>query len=182
MRVQVVPYDPTWPAAFEAVRADLAAALRDVPLLSIEHVGSTSVPGLAAKPILDIDVVVRAEQMAPAIAALEAIGYVHKGDLGVPERESMDPPDASPKRNVYVVREGSLALRNHRGVRDVLRADAALRDAYGSCKLALAQVDYEGIDGYMADKTEILQTILRRAGLSDAELSEIEGINRPESA
>src|ERR1035438_8127869 len=75
MRVTVRTYDPQWPRDFERIKLDLEAALRGVNLLRIEHVGSTSVPGLAAKPILDIDVVVPVEAVPLVVALLTAIGY-----------------------------------------------------------------------------------------------------------
>ncbi|HLU31019.1 MAG TPA: GrpB family protein, partial [Acidimicrobiia bacterium] len=62
MRIEVVAYDPGWPERFEAIRAQLGEALNAVEVLAIEHVGSTSVPGLAAKPVIDVDVVVAAER------------------------------------------------------------------------------------------------------------------------
>jgi GrpB-like predicted nucleotidyltransferase (UPF0157 family) len=68
--VEVVPYSPDWPARFEEVATVLRTALAEVPSAAVEHVGSTSVPGLAAKPIIDIDVVVDADDLSAAIAAL----------------------------------------------------------------------------------------------------------------
>nr|WP_242703299.1 GrpB family protein [Paenarthrobacter ureafaciens] len=95
-------------------------------------------PGLAAKPILDIDVIVDGAEMSAAVAALGSAGYVHRGDLGVVDREAFHAPDANPRRNVYVCRAGTLNVRNHLAVRDVLRVREDLRDEYGAVKLALA--------------------------------------------
>ena len=78
--IALVEYDPRWPEQFAQETARVRAALGDDSVTAIEHFGSTSVPGLAAKPVLDIDVVVERPQMAPAIAALEAVGYVSLGD------------------------------------------------------------------------------------------------------
>jgi GrpB-like predicted nucleotidyltransferase (UPF0157 family) len=179
VRVEVVPYDERWPVAFAALAEDLRRALAGVEVVGVEHVGSTSVPGLAAKPILDVDVVVAAAHVAPAIAALEAAGYVSLGDLGIPERFALRAPDDGVRRNVYVVVEGSLALRNHLGVRDVLRRDGGLRDAYGEHKRRLAERDYDDIDGYIADKSEVLQQVLEAAGIDDDERRVIDAVNRP---
>ena len=178
MRVNVVPYDPEWPAAFESVRRRLASALRGVDVRSIEHVGSTSVPGLAAKPIIDVDVIVLAASLGAAVRALEAAGYTHKGELGVPDRHAVDAPDDAPRRNVYLAIDGCLALRNHLGVRDVLRADPKLRDRYGEVKLSLAQRDYEHIDQYIADKSAVLRDVLEQAGLTPDEIASIDGVNQ----
>lgn len=181
MRVVVVPYDSSWPERFELVRARLAKALAVVPVVAIEHVGSTSVPGLAAKPIIDIDVIIARSHVRSAIDALEASGYQCLGEMGVPDRYAFRAPDDGIRRNVYVTVEGCLSLRNHLGVRDMLRSDPSLRDQYGALKIQLSERDYDedvDIDGYVADKSHLLQRILERAGLTPAELAEIDAINR----
>jgi GrpB-like predicted nucleotidyltransferase (UPF0157 family) len=137
MRFIVQTYDSRWPRDYERIRLDLDEALRDVDLLGIEHVGSTSVPGLAAKPILDIDVVVRAEAVRSAIAALIEVGYDDRGQLGIPGRHALWAPADGIARHVYVCVEGCLALRNHLAVRNVLRGDPDLSAEYGAVKLAL---------------------------------------------
>ena len=76
MPIGVVECSRQWPIQFEMVADSLSRALAAVPVQSIEHVGSTSVPGLAAKPILDLDVIVSAAHIPAAIAALGAVGYV----------------------------------------------------------------------------------------------------------
>lgn len=181
MRVTVVPYDPVWPETFERIRSHLEAALEGVPVIAIEHVGSTSVPGLAAKPVLDVDVVVDRADLAGAIRALEAAGYTHAGDLGVPDRHAMRASTtdeyAAVTRNLYVCVDGALSLRNHLAVRDTLRADAGLRDAYAAVKLALAEQELGGIDDYIDGKSEVLQRILAAAGLSSDELGSILTVN-----
>lgn len=174
----VVPYDPTWPARFEAVREQLLGWLADaeVPVLAIEHVGSTSVPGLAAKPILDIDIVVEPEHVVAASLALEAAGYIPLGDMGVRDRWAFRPPEGAERQNTYVVVEGSLALRDHRGLRDVLRADPALRDRYAAVKLELA-ARTDDIEEYIEGKTAVIIDALRVAGVPDDELDELRRIN-----
>src|SRR6188508_3746065 len=107
--IVVVDYDPAWSVIFESLRAQLWAVVADVAL-AIEHVGSTAVPGLAAKPIIDLDVVVAPGQVGTAIDRLSAIGYEHKGDLGVAGREAMRHPSGSRRHHLYVCAEGNLAL------------------------------------------------------------------------
>lgn len=177
MRVEVVPYDERWAADFAAVRQELLTALAGVDVVAVEHVGSTSVPGLAAKPVLDVDVVVPAAAVPGAVAALEAVGYVHRGDLGIPGREAFTAPEHGPRRHVYVCVEGSLALRNHLAVRDTLRADPELRNRYAAAKLALADADLADMDAYVAGKNAVLQEVLARAGLSADELGSIAEVN-----
>ncbi|MGH3743041.1 MAG: GrpB family protein, partial [Micromonosporaceae bacterium] len=134
--IEVVDYDPTWPERFEALRAEYAAALEtaQVPVIAIEHVGSTSVPGLAAKPIIDCDIVVAAEQVVAASDVLVALGFEPRGELGVPQRWAFYEPERLVGTNTYVVVSGSLSLRNHLAVREALRADPALRAEYGAVK------------------------------------------------
>jgi GrpB-like predicted nucleotidyltransferase (UPF0157 family) len=145
--------------------------------VAIEHVGSTSVPGLAAKPIIDIDVVVDRAHVDVAVAALEAAGYTPLGDMGVPERYAFKTPAGSIRQNTYVTVEGCLSLRNHLGLRDVLRNDPILRADYSAVKKRLAD-ETDDIDVYIDGKTSIVRRILERAGLSVDELDEIETGNR----
>ena len=132
--ILVVDYDPQWPAVFTSIREVLAAALAEVPVVAIEHVGSTSVPGLAAKPIIDVDVVVRRQFVSRAIDALQLVGYEPLGDLGIPDRYALKAPSGAARQNVYVTVEDCLSPRNHLGLREVLRNDAALRDEYSATK------------------------------------------------
>lgn len=175
--IVVVDYDPQWPAAFATIRMSLHLALAEVPIVAIEHVGSTSVPGLAAKPIIDIDVIVDQSNVGGAIDALESIGYASLGDLGVPGRYALQAPQGAIRQNTYVTVHGCLSLRNHLGLRDVLRSDPELRDEYSSVKRRLV-TETDDIDVYIDGKTDIIQRILDRAGLGRHELVEIEGLNR----
>ena len=178
-QVEVVDWSPAWGEQFEVVAAVLREALHEVPSARVEHVGSTSVPGLAAKPILDIDVVVDAAEVSAAVAALESVGYVHRGDLGVTGREAFFAPD-EPRRHVYVCTAGTTNVRNHLAVRDVLRRRDDLRDAYAAVKLALAADPEMDIDTYIAGKSEVLQQVLEVSGeFSDAELAAIHRLNEP---
>jgi GrpB-like predicted nucleotidyltransferase (UPF0157 family) len=161
------------------VAAELRRALADVESASVEHVGSTSVPGLAAKPILDIDVMVDSRDVAAAVEALETIGYRHRGDLGVTGREAFEPPDQDPQRHVYVCEAGTLNVRNHLAVRDVLRERDDLRDQYGAVKLALAEDPEMDIDAYLAGKSAVLQKVLAESDLTDEERTQIWKLNDP---
>lgn len=177
MKIDVQPYDPDWPMQFLGLATDLAAALRSVEIVGIEHIGSTSIPGLAAKPIIDIDVIVTYENVEPAIAALADAGHKPRGHLGIPDRYAFEAPDTLPRRNVYVILDSSLSLRNHLGVRDVLRNNNELRERYGALKVRLADRAYNNVEGYVADKSEVLQLILAEAGLTPNELATINELN-----
>lgn len=176
--IEVVEYRASWPDRYEALRVAYSAALdlADVPH-RIEHVGSTSVPGLAAKPVIDVDVVVAPGHVDAAVAALATIGFAPRGDLGIPGRQAFRTPDRFAPSNTYVVTEGSLALRNHLAVRSVLRADTALRDEYAAVKRRAAAVASD-IDEYLEQKSDVLDRILRAAGLTDADRASITASTR----
>jgi GrpB-like predicted nucleotidyltransferase (UPF0157 family) len=175
--IVVVDHDPAWPRLFEALRAPIADALGDLAL-AIEHVGSTSVTGLAAKPIVDIDVVVAAGHERMAIDRLATIGYGHKGDLGVPGREAMQHPPGSPRHHLYVCARGNLALANHLAVRDYLRANPAAARAYGELKQRLAVTFADDVDGYVEAKTPLILDMLRASGFAERDLAGIAELNR----
>jgi GrpB-like predicted nucleotidyltransferase (UPF0157 family) len=177
MRIEVVEHRAEWAAQFEALRAQLAAALGPLAV-AIEHVGSTSVPGLWAKPIVDLDVVIGSRADLPAAArALAGLGYVHQGDLGVPDREAFRGGRADVAHHLYVCVEGSLGLQNHLLVREALRGSAALRERYAAVKRALAARFPEDIDAYVDGKTALLTEILEGRGLDRAALDAIARIN-----
>jgi len=166
--VMVVPYDDQWPQAFQKIRTELAATLGE-DALAIEHVGSTAVPGLAAKPVIDIDVVIASLTAFPAVRArLEAIGYRHEGDLGIAGREAFKYEEKRHlmKHHLYVCTIDAAELIGHLAFRDHLRTHPADRDAYGAVKLLAAFHHPVDIDGYMAEKADIIAAILHRIKLS----------------
>lgn len=176
--IEVVAYDPTWPAQFAQLRDDLWPVLADVAL-TIEHVGSTAVPGLAAKPIIDMSVVVPSERELPlAIARLATRGYQHLGNLGIEGREAFRRPPGSLRHNLYVCPQGSTGLRNHLAVRDYLRAHPEMAQAYGDLKRGLAARFPNDIDRYVDGKTDLIMTILQAQQLSAAQLDTIGQANR----
>jgi GrpB-like predicted nucleotidyltransferase (UPF0157 family) len=172
--IVVVDYDPAWAERFDWLRAEYADALSvaGVPVVAIEHVGSTSVPGLAAKPIIDCDIVVEEPDVEAASAVLVGLGFEPLGELGIPQRWAFDEPERFAGTNTYVIVAGSLSLRNHLAVRDVLRANAALRDEYGAVKKRVGAAA-EDIYAYGADKNDMVQRILAAAGLSDEDRASI---------
>jgi GrpB-like predicted nucleotidyltransferase (UPF0157 family) len=173
----VVDYDPSWPRTFESLRSAVWKAVADI-VISIEHVGSTAVPGLAAKPVIDIDVIVPEGDISAGIARLGGLGYEHRGDLGVPQREAFRRPRDSPPHNLYLCPSTSPALANHLAIRDHLRANPADALSYGNLKKRLAREFTHDIDGYVEGKTSFLVEILRQLGFPKDILVEIERINR----
>ncbi|MFW5943074.1 MAG: GrpB family protein [Chloroflexota bacterium] len=176
--IRVVEYDAAWPDIFERLRRRAWAVVGDFAL-SIEHVGSTSVPGLAAKPIVDMSVVVASEADVPrAIERLATIGYEHRGDLGVAGREAFYSPPHLPAHHLYVCPAGSLGLRNHLAVRDYLRANPGAAREYAALKQKLAARHPHDIEAYIDGKTGFILDILRQAGLAPEQLQSIADTNR----
>jgi GrpB-like predicted nucleotidyltransferase (UPF0157 family) len=178
--ITVVEYDPAWLERFEMLRSEYAVAMAaaGVPVVAIEHVGSTSVPGLAAKPIIDCDIVVREADVAEASSVLMSLGFAPLGELGIPHRWAFKEPARLSGTNTYVIVDGCLSLRNHLAVRDVLRADSALRDEYAAVKRR-AGIRAANIDEYGQAKTGMVQKILAAAGLTAAERASIAGNQVP---
>jgi GrpB-like predicted nucleotidyltransferase (UPF0157 family) len=175
--IEVVPYDKEWAVWFSELQRVLSDAMRGIQVVSIEHVGSTSVPGLAAKPTIDIDVVVSGEDVVAASEALTRIGFVPQGDRGIPDRYAFIAPKNFFPTHTYVVVDGCLSLRNHIAVRDTLRSNETLRNEYGALKLRLAE-SVRDIDQYVEQKSPILQRILAQAGMTTEERLKIEHVNR----
>ena len=143
----LVPYDPSWAAEFSDIEAVLAGALRE-RILRIEHVGGTAIPGLRAKPILDIDVVIAGYEVFPAVVdVLRGLGYAHNGDQGIEEREAFNREDAftpwsEPRKSwmthhLYVCPTHGEELRRHVKFRDALRVRDDLRGEYEEMKLSI---------------------------------------------
>ena len=137
-------YNSIWPERFREIADQLRNALGDLAH-AIEHVGSTAVPGLAAKPVIDIDVVVRsADDVNLATERLQRVGYEHEGDLGIPGREAFRWPDNNMARHhLYVVVAGSQPHADHLGFRDYLRAHPAEALECSQLKRSLA-AQYRG--------------------------------------
>ncbi len=160
--VTLVPSDPAWPALFadESARLHGAVAAAGLPPLALEHVGSTAVPGLAAKPVLDL------MGGAPAgialldyVPALVAAGYVHRGPQGIPEREFFRRGDPRAQHLHLVAHDGTF-WREHLAFRDALRADPARRDAYAALKRALAERFPRDREAYTEGKTAFVRAVV----------------------
>ena len=140
--VEIVPYQPAWSARFEVLRRLLHDALGPLAL-RIEHVGNTAVPGLDAKPIIDLDVVIAdASDFAPVRDRLSELGYTHVGQRGVPGREAFEAEWSAAglaDHHLYVCRESAEELRRHLAFRDALLRDPDLAASYGRLKRVLAR-------------------------------------------
>jgi GrpB-like predicted nucleotidyltransferase (UPF0157 family) len=176
--VEIVDYNPEWPNWFEAIQNQIWPVVQPFAL-GIEHVGSTSVPGLAAKPVIDMDIIIETPaQLHDVIRALRNLGYVHRGNLGLEGREAFHAPATSAYwHHLYVCLINSLTLRNHLLVRDHLRNDPVTRDQYAVLKAELAR-DSLSIDAYCSGKTSFMIQILKQYGISKKEEASIMNANR----
>lgn len=170
--IVVSNYDPQWPQIFTELKEIFKTALGELAL-RIEHVGSTSVPGLAAKPTIDIDVVIESPDLLPQVAEkLAKLGYIHNGDQGIPGREAFLRPDPSVphtdpgrhwmRHNLYVCAKDARELARHTAFRDYLRQHPEAVQEYSALKRQLAQQFTFDIDGYVDGKSDFIQSIYRR--------------------
>lgn len=165
--IVVVPYDSNWKQQFEAIRTEIQDALGELAL-SIEHVGSTSVEGLSAKPIIDIDVVIEDESKLQAvIEKLAGIGYEHEGNLGIVGREAFGYTGKEHLQNhhLYVCTKDSPELMRHLAFRDYLRSHEEAVREYSRIKEEGAELYPKDIDGYIIYKTGWIEKIYREIGL-----------------
>jgi GrpB-like predicted nucleotidyltransferase (UPF0157 family) len=159
----VLDYDPNWPGLFQFLRKRIADALGNMAA-AIEHVGSTAVPALPAKPIIDIDLLLVSEAMlSAAIERLAGLGYIHRGNLGIAEREAFLAPVNDPAHHLYVCPPSSPEFRKHVAFRDYLRAHPHDAKTYGDLKIALAKRFREDRPAYMAAKGELVAELTNRA-------------------
>jgi GrpB-like predicted nucleotidyltransferase (UPF0157 family) len=166
--IVVVDYDEAWPSLFEELAGPIRHAVADLGA-EVEHVGSTAVPGLAAKPIIDIDVVVRSgDDVSAAIRALRSLGYTYQGDKGIPGREAFLWPAGAVAHHAYVVVTGNEAHTNHIVFRDYLRSHPDTAAEYAALKLGLAEQYGDDRLGYTDAKTEFVRAVLETARQSSS--------------
>jgi GrpB-like predicted nucleotidyltransferase (UPF0157 family) len=161
--IEVVDYDPAWPERFAAERERIHTALGGRERL-LEHIGSTSVPGLAAKPIVDILLVVDDSGDEPEyLPALEAAGYVLRvREPAWHEHRMLRTP--AKDVHVHVYSPDSPEIARNLLFRDRLRADAGDRELYAATKRRLASREWPTMQHYAEAKTEVIEAILARAG------------------
>ena len=175
--VVLAAYDERWPAVFAALRDVYLYALGDLAT-AVEHVGSTAIPGMLAKPVIDIDIVTaRGVELPRVAAALARLGYRHNGCQGIPGREAFKrddrtdvPRDGSgrswPAHNLYACSADATELHRHLVFRDWLRTHPERAVAYADLKRELALVHGDDRDAYCEAKTEFVEMTLRLADAS----------------
>lgn len=165
--VIVLPYDSNWKDAFHTISIQIQAALDDTAL-RIEHVGSTSVEGLASKPIIDIDVVIQDYSVFDDIVGrLLNIGYHHEGNLGIPGREAFayEGKYNLQEHHLYVCPQNSLELKRHIAFRDYLRSNPEAVREYSRIKIQGASLYPNDIEMYIQHKSEFIEAIYKEIGI-----------------
>ena len=168
--VTLAPYDARWAEAFEDEAGRIRDALGALPA-DVAHVGSTAVPGLPAKPILDLMVGIAPDRdVAPYVAPLEGIGYAYRGEHGLPGRHYFVRDDASGRRthHLHLVALGGPIWRAHLAFRDALRARPERRAAYEALKRDLAARHAGERLAYTEGKAAFIHETLRQAGVDPA--------------
>ena len=166
-KVIVKNYNPLWAEAFQCIKKELISTLNN-DVLSIEHVGSTSVVGLKAKPIIDIDIIIDdVNQFDNIRRKLMDIGYIHEGDQGIKGREAFGYENKSHlmRHHLYVCQKDNFHLKRHIALRNHLRSHPKDVKAYGALKEKLAKLFPENIDKYIEGKSDLILNIYKIYGL-----------------
>jgi len=163
----VQKYNPAWPSWFARIHEVLEASLKGT-YLTIEHVGSTSIPGMIAKSIIDIDIVIASGRFEGIREKLAQLGYIHKGDLGITGREAFDLRDDElgaklPVHHLYVCAEDSEELRRHLAFRDFLRGGPQYVQQLSQLKWDLAEGFDNDKEAYMEGKSALVRQITELA-------------------
>ena len=166
-KVVVLPYDVAWQSAFEKIKGEIEEAIDDL-IIGIEHVGSTSVEGLSAKPCIDIDVIIKDYSVFTAVVeALKGIGYIHEGDLGIKDREAFKYTDKPylMMHHLYVCPQYSEELHRHITFRDFLRSNHEAVKKYSLIKEKAAKLFPNDIEGYIEYKSPCIEELYKECGL-----------------
>ena len=166
-KVIVLPYDKAWKSAFEEIKQESKSAIGDL-IIGIEHVGSTSVEGMSAKPIIDIDVIIKDYSIFDSVVSkLETIGYRHVGNQGIKDREVFKYSDKSQlqKHHLYVCPQQSEELQRHIKFRDFLRNHSETVKKYSLVKETAAQLFPDDIEKYIEYKSPYIEELYKICGL-----------------
>jgi GrpB-like predicted nucleotidyltransferase (UPF0157 family) len=158
-KIQVVDYDPAWPQMFELERESLCRVLGAVAI-SIHHIGSTAVPGLAAKPVIDIIVeVTSVTDMDCYELQMIGIGYEPKGEFGIPGRRFFQKGGDNRTHHVHAYAQGDPQVLRHIAFRDYLKLNQRVASEYGELKRRVAQECHNDIEVYCQGKDTFIKRI-----------------------
>lgn len=188
MKELIEPYNPEWKTGFNNLKLALEQELKGFDC-SIQHVGSTAIPGLCAKPILDMDIIISNKTLLNDISrSLESLGYISKGEQGIAGRFAfrqssvLTPLTANPKKwqahHLYVCFDDSTALKNHLVFRDALLHNQELVTKYAQLKKELSEEPGMTRETYTVRKTDFIMAAFQSLGLKATELQEINKANK----
>ena len=161
--IVVAPYDPDWPSQFEAEAAALRPFFGD-NLIALHHIGSTSVPGLAAKPTLDLLGVVKSITLVSETrSSFEALEYKSRGAFGIEGREFFVKGSPNPTHHLHVFEVGSAEIQRHLAFRDYLRAHTEAALEYAALKMKLAALYRLDPVSYQDGKSDWIKRVERLA-------------------
>ncbi|KPH96396.1 hypothetical protein AMS58_02210 [Pseudoalteromonas porphyrae] len=155
--IEVVDYDPNWKNAFETERVMLSKAIGN-NAVKVEHIGSTSVKGLAAKPVIDILIeVISLDELDTSNRNIEALGYLVKGENGIEGRRYFQKGGNQRSHHVHAFQTNDSHLHRHRAFKEYLIAHSAIALEYGSIKKEAVSKSENDINVYMALKNSFIQ-------------------------
>jgi GrpB-like predicted nucleotidyltransferase (UPF0157 family) len=187
MLLSIEPYNPAWKEEFQKIKNTLEEQLQGL-VFKIEHIGSTSVPGIWAKPFLDIDIVIEQKRLLNEISSrLVKAGYINKGDQGIDgrfafrQKNEFVPLTAAnnrwQKHHLYVCFADSLAFKNHIQFRDALLQRKEHAQNYNHLKKELLKEEGITKERYTKRKTDFIISVLEAAGFETTELEKIKKAN-----
>jgi GrpB-like predicted nucleotidyltransferase (UPF0157 family) len=160
----VVDYDPEWAVLFEAEAQAIHRAAGGLSL-KVEHVGSTAVPGLPAKPVVDIAVAIQTRDFIPDLTRqLTAIGYINRGDAGAADGGYLLVKESEPEVRIvhlHIVEETDIRWQNYIEFRDILRANDTIRKQYADLKTQLGARFQDNRKSYTEGKSDFIGEVLR---------------------
>lgn len=165
--VFLVPYDPCWPAEFAQESSAVAMAFGNL-LMAIHHIGSTAIPGIRAKPIIDmLAVVTDIAKVDERNSELQALGYEAMGEFGIPGRRYFRKDDATGNRThqIHAFQLGSPQVERHLAFRDFMKVHREFAEQYDALKGRLAGLHPDDIAGYTAGKDEFIKAMDARAAV-----------------
>jgi GrpB-like predicted nucleotidyltransferase (UPF0157 family) len=164
-KVEVVPHNPQWRDAFEAEAKQVAAALGE-NVVATHHIGSTAIPDIYAKPVVDLLVEVRdITEVDGRSSAMESLGYEVMGEYGIPGRRYFrkDSREGIRTHNIHAFEAGSAEVERHLAFRDYMIAHPGDAQRYSELKRKLAEEHPRSMDGYMDGKDGFIKEMDRRA-------------------
>ncbi len=163
-KVKVVPHNPNWPNLFRA-EADRIAAVLGQEVIAIHHIGSTAIPGIKAKPVLDFLIEVRdIDQIDDFNAEMIKLGYQPRGEYGIPGRRYFSKKTSSTStHHLHTFQSGNPEVERHLNFRDYMRAHPEDAQTYSRLKEELARKFPEDIEGYIEGKGGFIKEIDKKA-------------------